>query len=128
MTQEETLKLIQDSDLDENLKQTWTTRIQEEGLTDENLAELLEAIQGEINKTFEKMGAPDISNTEEYQKAQVEKLEAVEAAHTEYLSTMDELSEEARLIGAINTIVIKIKNQIIIDRIILIIFNDSLNL
>ncbi|HBK34640.1 MAG: hypothetical protein UU08_C0002G0048 [Candidatus Uhrbacteria bacterium GW2011_GWE2_40_58] len=98
MTQEETLKLIQDSDLDENLKQTWTTRIQEEGLTDENLAELLEAIQGEINKTFEKMGAPDISNTEEYQKAQVEKLEAVEAAHTEYLSTMDELSEEAKKI------------------------------
>lgn len=95
MTREEVIKLIQSSELSESAKQTWISRIIEEGLTQEVLDDLKAAFQIEIDKGFEELGI-DISDTPEYKEREATMVKEVEAAADEYNATMDDLDKQAK--------------------------------
>ena len=96
MTQEEVLKLIQDSDLDDAVKTTWTNRIESEGLTPQLFNEFRDAFQKEIDKIFDEVGATEDTEGEEHKAEKDKMLEEVEAANAEFTETMNQLSEEAK--------------------------------
>jgi hypothetical protein len=87
MTREEVIKLVQDSDLSAAGKNTWISRIREEGLTQSLLDDLKAVFQIEIDDGFQKLGI-NISDTPEY-KAEEEKMVAsVQGAQTTFNTKM----------------------------------------
>ncbi len=95
MTREEVIKLVQDSDLSDSAKQTWVSRILEEGLTQELLNDLKGAFQIEIDAGFDKLGI-DISDTQEYKESEATMVKEVEAAEADFNQTMVGLNQQAK--------------------------------
>jgi hypothetical protein len=95
MTREEVIKLIKNSDLSESARQSWVSRIIEEGLTQEILDDLKAAFQIEIDKGFEELEI-DFKNTPEYKQHEAEMLAEIEDAQAEYNKTMDDLDKEEK--------------------------------
>jgi hypothetical protein len=81
MTREEVIKLVQNSDLSAAGKNTWISRIREEGLTQSLIDDLKGAFQIDIDSGFEKLGI-DISDTPAYKQAESEMVKEVDAANT----------------------------------------------
>lgn len=91
MTQEEVIKLVENSDLDDATKSAWVKRITEEGLTPDTLNQLKDAFQAEIDAGFEKLGV-DISNTPEYKEKEQEMIKDVQAVKDEFDQKMNKTS------------------------------------
>ena len=95
MTREEVIKLVQDSDLSAAGKNTWISRIREEGLTQSLVDDLKGALQIEIDSGFEKLGI-DISDTPEFKAQEAAMVKEVEAAKGDYDQKMALLASQVK--------------------------------
>ncbi|MBI5793936.1 hypothetical protein HZA87_02510 [Candidatus Uhrbacteria bacterium] len=95
MTREEVIKLVQDSHLSAAGKNTWISRIRQEGLTKELVDDLKGAFQVEIDAGFEKLGI-DISDTPEYKSAEAAMVKDVEAAKAGFDQKMAGLASQVK--------------------------------
>lgn len=93
MTREEVIKLVQDSDLSAAGKNTWISRIREEGLTQSLVDDLKGAFQVEIDAGFQQLGI-DISDTPEYKAAEAEMVKDVEAANAQFTQAMADIEDK----------------------------------
>ncbi|OGV46363.1 MAG: hypothetical protein A2017_16910 [Lentisphaerae bacterium GWF2_44_16] len=95
MTREEVITLVQDSDLNETVKTTLIKRVTEEGLTQDVLDTLKEALQMEIDKGFDALGI-DISDTPEYKEKEATMVKEVEAAKADFDTAIVDIDQQTK--------------------------------
>ncbi|MFA4845260.1 MAG: hypothetical protein WC654_01745 [Patescibacteria group bacterium] len=95
MTREEVIKLVQDSDLSAAGKNTWISRIREEGLTQSLVDDLKGVFQVDIDAGFDKLGI-DISDTPEYKAAESAMVKDVEVAKADYDQKIAALTSQVK--------------------------------
>ncbi len=100
MTREEVIKLVQDSELNEEVKTTWVSLINEAGLTQDVIDGLKQVFDDAIDV---QLVAGGFGDNPELKAADEEMVAEVEAATQEYVSAMKEVEDEAKTLEAETT-------------------------
>lgn len=95
MTKEELIKVIENSGLTNEDKETWVKRTQTEGATKEILSELQNVFQQLIDKDFGELNI-DISDTPEYKEMEATMIAQVEAAENELNKELADIEEKTK--------------------------------
>ena len=95
MTQDEVIKLIQESGLSDEATALWTARIREEGLTSTFLEDLRAAFQVEIDDGAKQLGI-DIETLPEYKEREAAMVKEVQDASNALEENIGTLNKQAR--------------------------------
>ncbi|MBI4435238.1 hypothetical protein HY630_01060 [Candidatus Uhrbacteria bacterium] len=95
MNRQDIVKLVENSQLDEQVKRELLNLIIEKGITHEVVDSIKEAFDNAVIATM-KAGGVDVTQTEEFKAAEAEFAAAAEAAKAQLDSEMDQVQKEMK--------------------------------
>ncbi len=96
MNREQVIALVEGSSFDATTKAQWVARIHAEGLTEDVLSGIKEAMQASIDAGFTALGVSLDENDPEYKAKHAAMMVEVEAANAEFEAAMQDLQSQAK--------------------------------
>lgn len=100
MNREQVIALIEASSFDATTKAQWVARIHAEGLTQDVIDGIKDAMQASIDAGFTALGVSLDENDPEYKAKHAAMMAEVEAANAEFETAMADLQAQAKAVQA----------------------------